>query len=193
MKLQTIYSGIFILMLLPLLISCGKEKLTREKASEAIISKFKFPQNESVKLGKKFLKESWMNGQLVSITYGYEYLDEATKQTIDKLVSSNVIKTVDNQEKSNNGIFDLIYLNIKLTEEGQKLLLGDNNDKYEFKACDIAFNEVTGIQMIDETKALVNYTIKRTNFTPFGNPSQNDIIEKASNFSLFDDGWRIND
>ena len=66
---------------------------------------------------------------------------------------------------------------------------------YQVASSILELNEVTGIRLDDgKNTAYIDYTVKRTNVTPFGNSkeyNEGDIIEKQTVMQLYDDGWRI--
>ena len=80
----------------------------------------------------------------------------------------------------------------KLTETAKKYITSDNK---VIVATD-EFGEITGIVERKELNgAEVNYTLKRTNITPFGRILFNlteTTFNRTATFTKFDDGWRIN-
>jgi hypothetical protein len=79
-----------------------------------------------------------------------------------------------------------------LTEEGKKYITNNNTvitSTYEF-------GEITGIVERKEfNTSEVNYTIRRTNITPFGRIVFNineETYNRTETFTKYDDGWRIN-
>lgn len=79
-----------------------------------------------------------------------------------------------------------------LTEKGKKYIT--NNNKVILATYE--FGEITGIVEEKESNtAEVNYTVKRTNITPFGQLAFNmneETYNRTANFTKYDDGWRIN-
>lgn len=68
---------------------------------------------------------------------------------------------------------------------------------YQVASSILELSEVTGIRLDDgKNTAVVDYNLKRTKVTLFGNSKgffDGDIIEKQTVFQLYDDGWRITD
>jgi len=76
--------------------------------------------------------------------------------------------------------------------KGKKYLVKESKGQYEVKSAEIAFGQITGVQMNEQFKvAEADYTLQRINITPFGSSSSNDIMNRQQSFSLYDDGWRI--
>ena len=83
---------------------------------------------------------------------------------------------------------------VSLTDEGKKYLVQDNGKSYFVNLWETDINEITGIQEMKEAKiAKVDYTISNKNITPFGEifNDKNQITTMSANFTLYDDGWRI--
>lgn len=78
------------------------------------------------------------------------------------------------------------------TEMGKKYIANGN----EVMVARIEFGEVTGIVERKEFNVSeVNFTIKRTNITPFGRIVFNlneETNTRSVTFTKYDDGWRIN-
>jgi hypothetical protein len=66
---------------------------------------------------------------------------------------------------------------------------------YQVASSILELDEVTGIRLDDgKNTAVVDYTLKRADVTPFGNAmefKEGDVIKKQTVFQLYDDGWRI--
>ena len=77
------------------------------------------------------------------------------------------------------------------TEKGNQYIENGNN----IVVATVEFGEVTGIVEREEFKnAEVNYTVRRTNITPFGRILFNineETINRSVVFTKYDDGWRI--
>lgn len=54
-------------------------------------------------------------------------------------------------------------------------------------------DEITGIRKDNNNHATVEYTLKLSNVTPFGNivPLNDNEKKRRAEFSLYDDGWRL--
>lgn len=85
------------------------------------------------------------------------------------------------------------------TEDGQKYVTRTRSPGlYDVKICEIVFGEVTGIQLTGPSDAVVEYSLRRTNWSPFGkwykmkDPSQYpELVPQRAEMQKFDDGWRI--
>jgi hypothetical protein len=54
-----------------------------------------------------------------------------------------------------------------LTDDGKKYLISEVTNGYQVKICDRVFGDITGIQINGQTR-IVEYSLKRINWTPFG-------------------------
>jgi len=112
------------------------------------------------------------------------------KSKLDDLQSKGLI-TINESDQYSDGCH-YTWANAILTNDGKKYLVRDVNTEYEVKTCEIAFGQITGVQMNEQFKvATADYTLQRINFTPFADSSSNQDITRHANFSLYDDGWRI--
>lgn len=183
--------------------SCGNKNLSRDKAKDLIVQEYSLPQPETTKLGKRYFKKKWGD----RLAFGMEklcwvkeeqYLVDV-KSKLDNLQSKGLI-TINESDQNGDGCH-YIWVNAILTNDGKKYLVSDSNSEYEVKTAEIAFGQITGIQISEQFKvATADYTLQRINFTPFADSSSNqDVTKHASNqdmtrhadFSLYDDGWRI--
>ncbi len=85
---------------------------------------------------------------------------------------------------------------IKLTEKGKKFVIGESaSGNPVVKLCAIESYAVTGIEQPIEQTAIVHFTIKTKDITPFGQAAPKTCASKNNAFmaklSLFDDGWRL--
>jgi hypothetical protein len=86
---------------------------------------------------------------------------------------------------------------VRMTEIGKGFVHSGeaSYNGYQVASSILELNEVTGIRLDDgKNTAIVDYTLRRTDVTPFGNAMElydGDIIEKQIAFQLYDDGWRI--
>lgn len=176
------------------LFSCSKD-LSRDKAKDLIIEKYGFPRYETNKINKEYLKlwkclykmRGWQGG---SIGCG------AFPKNLTQFQNNGLIIIGEKNVQGINGwtgdLQSWLVYTITLTDEGKKYLISESAQEFEFKTCDLTFGEVTGIQMQEQLKvATANYTIIRK-ATPFGINISQGPENRIENFSLFDDGWRIN-
>ncbi len=84
---------------------------------------------------------------------------------------------------------------IALTEAGNKLMIEKNNRFFKIKLCDRHIIEVTGIEQSSPQTAVIHFTYKTTNQTPFGKTTpkacSGETHEGGAVLNLFDDGWRV--
>jgi len=178
-----------------MLFSCSNN-LSRGKAKELIIQKMHLPQIETTKMLKRYLDHSWGDMGFFSMpkvcyVVGDQYSD--VKGRLDDLQAKGVINITQSEEYNDGCHF--VWKNVNLTDEGKKYLVADANGEYELRTSELAFGQVTGIQVNEQFKvAEANFTIRRVNATPFADNDVSRItdIDNAVNFSLYDDGWRIN-
>ncbi len=83
---------------------------------------------------------------------------------------------------------------VSLTDESKKYLIEETPNSYKVKIWETDIDNVSGIQEKENEKAaVVEYTISNKNITPFGEQfnDKNNIQNKTSYFSKYDDGWRL--
>jgi hypothetical protein len=171
-----------------LMCSCGSNDLSRPKAAELISRQLKLPMTETITLGKSYLKKSWDDSWGVCMVIGDKYPD--VKKWLDELQAKDLISI--SEDRQHEGTCNYLYATVTLTDEGKKYLVKDADGAYHLKADELTFGEVTGIQINEQLKtAVADYTLKRTNLTPFGSNISTQPITKQATFALFDDGWRI--
>ncbi|MCX6231139.1 MAG: hypothetical protein NTZ33_06305 [Bacteroidetes bacterium] len=169
-----------------LLSSCSKD-LSRDKAKQMIIQKYNFPLLKTINIDAR---------------HRYEYFGGSEMVQLNNFVSLGLVtqKKVNEYIPSVGAAWD--FIDVSLTEEGKKYFVNeiqDNSDdlygrKYVVKAYEIDFDEITGIEIQEQSKkARVLYTLKKVNVTPFGNLNEKSSTElnQVESFTLFDDGWRI--
>jgi len=86
-----------------------------------------------------------------------------------------------------------------MTEKGKAFTLSETEkasyNGYKVASSVLELDEVTGIRFNDgKNTAYIDYNLKRTNVTPFGNSkdyNDGDILKKETVMQLYDDGWRI--
>lgn len=191
MKRQVI-TTVFLTLLLIGLSSCGKD-LSRGKAETLIVQAYQFPKPESVTIQKSYIKQSWNDPSsfpaICFVTDDMKYSN--VSKMLDAMQAKQLITIVERTTKS--GECNFISVVVTLTDEGRKYLMNETDQKLVARTAEIALDEITGIQMNEQSKtAVVDFTLKRINITPFATdnvaaPSGGQVM-----FSLFDDGWRIN-
>lgn len=156
-------------------VGCSSKELSRDKALELIVQSKKYPQ--------VYDKDIFAGDP--------ENAEKASKTNLEKLGYI----TFNRQRKF---LDDRPY--IEFTPKAKPFFLetpksDQENQVQKIKISDIVLGEVTGVKMLNENKsAVVEYTIKYINITPFvelypGKFTQIDTVKAY--FSLFDDGWRI--
>ena len=149
------------------------------------------PASQTIKLGKRFLKRSWVyppTGEV--ILSGNDIMYDDVQKELAGLQKNDLISIIETQE--NQGAAHWSFANVKLTDEGKKLLVTETATEYQLKANDIVFGEVTGIQINEQShKAEVHYTLKRANMTHFAKDVSIEPFNRTASFALFDDGWRV--
>ena len=184
-----------LLGLIILLWGCNNDKLSRVKAAEIIKNSIKFPRIESLDIANCYTM-----GTDGSVTEQMGGGLEA-KEMHDFFLKKNLMTIAEKWDQGNG-----YWTNIKIgfTEEGKKYAIRIENKQWwsshTIKLCDIIFNEITGIQINDQTKvATVEYSLKRTNWTPFGEyfkekqPAKYPeiIVGQRASLQKYDDGWRM--
>jgi hypothetical protein len=191
MKRQVI-TIVSLMLLLIGLSSCGND-LSRGKAASLIEEAYQFPKPESIAIQKSYIKKSWNDPSnfpaICFVTDDMKYSNVSIM--LDAMQSKQLIAIVERTTKS--GECNFIWADVALTDEGRKYLMNETDQKLVVRTAEIALNEITGIQMNEQSKtAVADFTLKRINITPFATdnvaaPSGGQVM-----FSLFDDGWRIN-
>lgn len=180
---------ILLFFLLILATSCSNE-LSRSKAKDILISELGYPQNEPKRMiikdgsvSKYFTIKTWEKYKEAGLLTHGDYGSPQSSKGFSKVTLGG----------------DSYGFKAELTSEGKKYYIdsdsGDGVTQYvNIKLADLEFVEITGIQSKPEgNHAFVEYTIKRTNITPFGQLEdlKEETIKKSANFEKFDDGWRL--
>jgi hypothetical protein len=176
-----------------LLCSCGNG-LSRGKAQDLISKQLSLPATHTTKLYGYYSKRFWSDPVVGfgTITIcrddGIQYAD--AEQQLNEWRSKGLITIGESSGKS--GACNSLGATTTLTDEGKKYLAAQSGGASDVKAYDIAFGEVTGIQVNEQFKiAEVDYTLKNVNITPFGAGTSTEPVAQKAMFRLFDDGWRI--
>jgi hypothetical protein len=123
------------------------------------------------------------------------------EKAIEQFVSMGLLKLEKTPHREETTIFLLgttvrtwTSVKVELTEMGRKYLIKEDEKSYTVCLWETDLKEISGIQERPEIKAAqVEYILFNTNITPFGSIFSNQKNEqnRTANFSLFDDGWRI--
>ncbi len=177
-------------------------KLSRSKAEELIVTKYKLPDSQIEKLPRFYYKKSWGDrGGFLNMEQVCLPLDESrydgSRDMLDYFLSIGLITIKDTEEHYDR--CHTIHAKITVTDAGSRYVTKQSALEYEIKVCDLVFDKINGI--IEEEKsniAKTEFSIKRGNFTPFGKyyfkdeqNTDNKIINKREIFTKYDDGWRI--
>jgi hypothetical protein len=169
------YSTFFFLSIcLLVLISCS-DKLDRSKAEKEIKKFYEYPNVELISIYTRLDGSIWG-----SYAEKYNALQEANLINIEEGRTS--------WWGPNHYVhFTEIGNNFKVGEEKKEKVFVVSN-KRDFK-------EVTGISLIDENNAKVEFSAARNSVTQFGKIlegfKEGDIINYSVNMKKYDDGWRI--
>jgi hypothetical protein len=184
-----------IVLAATLICSCSNN-LSRHKAADLISQQLKLPATQTVVLASYF-KKSWsdpasgpfgISAACLVSGDGKNYSD--MKQILAGLESKGLISI--GERKDHEGECNYLYATTNLTEEGKKYLVKESDGIHVVKAYDLAFGEVTGIQINEQFKtATADYTLTKINITPFASNISTEPINGKATFALFDDGWRI--
>lgn len=199
------------------LFSCSNN-LSRDKAKEQIIQKYKLPYeitrdiNLSAQTTSKFRNSSkdahnipTKQGVMINleneglITYTIERTSSNIEEMWYENGSPNVFFTeknppwIANWRQHSTRIYKIAETyqhSGNLTEKGRQYLVNGNN----FKLANRVFGEITGIvERKDLNISEVTYTEKITDITPFGKVLgiNEEIIDRTVTFTKYDDGWRL--
>lgn len=170
--------------------------LSRKKAEELIVKALNLPATQTIVLGSYF-KRSWsdpasgpfgISAACLVSGGGKDYSD--MKQILDEWESKGLISI--GEQNDHKGECNFLYATTTLTEGGKKYLIRESDGVHVVKAYELAFGEITGIQLFkDSNTALADYILKITNITPFGSHFSTQPISRQATFALYDDGWRI--
>lgn len=154
--------------------SCSDD-LSRGRAQEKIIEKAKLPLVES---------ESFEQVTRDSDIAGYEKLQADGYITFSKCLCG----------------FGMDAHCSEFTDKGKQFITGKGqyggvcSQPIPVRVAELEFGEVTGIRREEQSnRAIVSYTLRRKNVTPFGVFLKLDSVIKGPDitFTKYDDGWRI--
>jgi len=183
---------VFVALISIFFFSCSKD-LSRSEAEDLIIQNLNLPQPETSQFDVLYVEGD--------IPWNLTHISKEEESMLSSFSNKgliNIIKIPHNTKISGpmGGTIatqNWTTIKVELTNEGRKYLVQENKDYYTIKICEITFGEVTGIQTNEQSGiAEVNYTLKRENITPFGINISQTPLNRMTSFSLYDDGWRIN-
>lgn len=193
--LSVILRLIAVVVVLCSVASCNTRSLSRATAEQAITASGKFPIASHREIKREYHKrdsdglvffynESGMGDKVVPMP------------DISYFIEAGLLTSTD------AGRFGPNYSNIALG-------FADRTKSYEvptdnrywmgIKLCDLVFGAITGIQVNEQAgTATVDYTIRPTNWTPFGDYYKRqspqdfpEVIAQSATFSRYDNGWRL--
>jgi hypothetical protein len=174
-------SILIALSTLILLMSSCSDDLSRSRAKELIIAKSKLPMVES-EYFDQVLDESLPQAR--AILEGYRKLEADGYITVSKCEC---------------GFGQAAYCT-EFTDKGKAFITGKGHyggvcsQPIPMRVAELEFGEVTGIRREGEsTKAIVSYTIRRKDITPFGVFLKLEAVIQGPDitFAKYDDGWRM--
>jgi len=163
-------------MAVVLFAACSSDKLDRDKALQLIQEKKLYPK---------------------VISYNVFTADPVhARRMLDAGLESSGLLTVQRTQK----LIDVGKPLITFTDMAKPYLLPTSDEDHKdniqlVKIADEDFEEITGVQLLDgEKHAVVEYKTSFKNITPFSPLSRLKLNEKnihKAYFSLYDDGWRL--
>jgi hypothetical protein len=191
---------LFLLLIIAFVSTSCQKELKREDAKTMIAVSKGYPIQKTFEITKSFIKDVNTEGRGVTSIIGEDEFKE-TEKAINQFASLNLLKLDETPQREETTQFLIgttvrtwTSVKVSLTDEGKKYLVQDNGKSYIVNLWETDINEITGIQEMKEAKiAKVDYTISNQNITPFGEifNDKNQITTRSVNFSLYDDGWRI--
>jgi hypothetical protein len=190
---------ILSLVLSSIATSCQKH-LDRADAKRMIVENKNYPIKQSHEITKGYIKDMNSQGRGVTIVLGEDDTKREEK-AIAQFESMGLLKLKETPQREETTIFLLgttvrtwTSVNVELTQMGRKYLINEDAKSYSVCLWETDVKEISGVQERPEIKAAqVEYILFNTNITPFGSIFSNPRNEqnRTANFSLYDDGWRI--
>lgn len=190
---------IFLFLMLSILTSCQKH-LERNEAKRMIIESKNYPIKQSHEITKGYIKDMNSDGLGATIVLGEDDTKKEEKAIV-QFVSMGLLKLEETPHREETTVFLLgttvrtwTSVKVELTEMGRKYLINEDEKSYTVCLWETDVKEISGVQERPEIKAAqVEYILFNTNITPFGSIFSNQKNEqnRTANFSLYDDGWRI--
>jgi hypothetical protein len=182
-----------VLLVFSFLAGCQGRSLSRQTAASAITAEVSFPFAEYRELApSQFYKQDSDGSFFIN---NWPFGTSPIPADIAHFIQTGLLTTV--FVDHNGNVMSTVRLASTSTTEG--LRKPDDQGKFEIKICDHVFGDITGIQTDEQAgTSIVEYTVKRTNWTPFGeyyrqqNPQlYPDIVALKAIFKRYDDGWRL--
>lgn len=184
---------LFALLALLFLASCKDRSLSRPTAAASITTQTSFPVAEYRRLSPSQFYKMDSNGSF--FINNWPFGTSPIPLDIAHFIQAGLLTAVYVDHSGN--VMSTVRLASTATT---KAYAGPGaRGAFQIKICDQVFGDVTGIQTDEQAGTLiVEYSIKRTNWTPFGeyyrqqNPQQYpETIARKATFKLYDDGWRL--
>jgi len=170
------------------------QNLTRATAKEIITRSLHFPTTDTRAILAKYV---WGNGHYWQMSPP-AIIDDSVRPEIMYL-TSHFLMTESYVPGPGVG-YNYIWL--EFTDQSRPFMVKHSdpnqyNDYHTVKICDFIIDEITGIRTNGDT-AVVEYTLRRTNWTPFGeyyrqvDPDKYpEVVEQSTELQKYDDGWRV--
>lgn len=165
-----------------------------------IVENKNYPIKQSRKITKGYIKDMNTEGLGVTIVLG-EDDNKKEENIITQFESMGLLKLERTPQREETSAWLLgttvrtwTSVKVELTDLGRNYLVSENEKLYTVMLWETDVKEITGIQERPEFKvAQVEYILFNKNITPFGSifSDKNDENKRIADFSLYDDGWRI--
>lgn len=193
------YSILLLLFIFSIATSCQKH-LDRGTAKRMIVKNENYPVKQNHEIKKAYIKDMNTEGLGVTIV-----LDEEDNKKEEKIIKQFEAMGLLKQEETprreettawllGTTIRTWTSVKVELTEMGKEYIINENENSYTVNLWETEIKEITGVQERTELKvAQVEYVVFNTGITPFGSifSDKSNEYKRTANFSLYDDGWRI--
>lgn len=190
----------FLLLFIITIASSCQKHLDRATAKRMIIENENYPIKQNHEITKAYIKDMNTEGLGVTIVLGEDDTKKEEK-IIAQFESIGLLKLEQTPHREETSAWLLgttvrtwTSVEVELTDLGRNYLLSENEKLFTVMLWETDVKEITGIQERPEFKiAQVDYTIFNKGITPFGSifRDKNDEHKRTADFSLYDDGWRI--
>ena len=193
---------LFLTAIVILSSSCQKH-LDRDDALKQIADhngKTYYPQKYTYEITKMYIKDVNTEGAGVTAIIGEDEFKSKEKNIEQfKALGLLTLKETPHREETTQFLLGTTVrtwksVDVSLTTEGKRYLDTEKSNSYLVKLWDIEIKEISGIKEMKEFKsAQVDYVIWNNNITPFGSIFNDKYMtqNRSVTFSLYDDGWRI--
>lgn len=201
---QKVNGNVLLILALAVMVafsSCQKH-LERDEAKSMIAAKKGYPQTHEYDFPREFTKDYKSEGyKAVGIIEDPDW--DQKEMAIQNFKNAGLLKFVEEPQQkitqaswpfSGENVETWTEVKVTLSDEGKKYLISEDSKSYTVRLWQTDIIEITGIKEMKELKqAEVSYTTGYVNITPFGDIFNNksNISNHQINFSLFDDGWKI--